>query len=229
MIFLILFFTLMSCGASSTMNLRKNGSGKAELEVRLTAPVVEYFLDIAEISGYEASRDALTLFDLPAIRKRLSGIKGLSITRLTSPTQGELNLSFTFSSLDSLISSGKNAAAPDVLSWSGGAESAFRLQLNREAVSDLLSLLLQENASAFDYLLPQKGESRTEYDENLAFALDDGPTLFSESMLTFTLNVEGSVISHNGEQVDPHTVRFRIPLADLLFLEKPVVYEVVFR
>ena len=69
-----------------------------------------------------------------------------------------------------------------------------------------------------------QGESRSEYEQNLDFALDDGAALFKKSRIYFQVQVAGTILKHNGTLVNKKTVAFSVPLGSVLFLKNPVVY-----
>ena len=77
---------------------------------------------------------------------------------------------------------------------------------------------------------PNSSISESEYLEMMVFLLgEDGPKAIKESEVNLTIRIEGSIVSHSHvELISSNSLLLNIPLLDILVLNDPIDYEIVF-
>ncbi len=220
---------ISACGAQPTLRLNKNGSGHFSLKLRLEKPFVDYLLDLGEVAGMFDSREKAVLFDLGAIENKLKRYPGVKITGLKTTPDGELSLSLSFSDIAVFTVPGDIWPAGSPLSYTDGPKKTLRLRLDKSVMNRILTAFFNFKATELETFLPRDGESQTEYEGNLDFALEGGALLFRNSRITFQITVDGTILEHNGTLKGKNTVTFSVPLGSVLFLDKPVEYFILFQ
>ena len=137
-------------------------------------PFVDYLLDIGEAGGLFPDRAKAVIFDLPAIEKKLKGYAGVTVTRLRTPSAGELDLAFTFKNLEIFARPGDLSPKGDLLKVSGDDPKTVRLRLDKSTVNNILTSFIRVKGSEIEYFLPRAGETKADYYDNLDFAIDGG-------------------------------------------------------
>jgi hypothetical protein len=113
-------------------------------------------------------------------------------------------------------------------------ESSFSLTLNRETAPQLLSLFTAEVRDYLDALMAPiaTGENLTKSDYLALVSSVYGKTIAEEiasSKITLEVHVPGTIRSVSGGTGSGAKAFFTIPLVDLLVIEKPLVYRIVWK
>jgi hypothetical protein len=219
----------LSCSASPSIYLAKDGGGRCEFRLSMEKPFVDYLLDLGEAGGMFPSREKAVIFDLPIIEKQLKKYEGVTVTRLRAVSAGELELSFDFKNVAVFTKAGALSPQGGLLSITGGDKKSIRLRLDKSTVNQILTSFIKVKGSEVEYFLPRQGETKQDYYDNLDFALDSGSALFRKSAITFLVTVEGAIVEHNGALKSPSSVQFTVPLETVLFFDKPLEYFVVYQ
>lgn len=231
----IFFFALLtvslifSCGVNTSVNLKKDGSGSVSFYLRLEKPVLEYYRDMAELSGNCASREEIVVFDTTTIRGRLVKFPGITIGELRATKEGELFVSLSFKNINALLQSSGSTGLGKAFTFIKGAENTISVKFDKTVIEELLTLFMAENDPGIRDYLPQEGESREEYYSNLEFVIDNAAALVKNSVISVSIAVDGTVLRHNGILQNASTVRFATTLDNLLFLTAPQMYYVTFQ
>jgi hypothetical protein len=220
---------LLACSASPSIFLTRDGGGRCDFRLHMEKPFVDYLLDIGEAGGMFTSRDKAVVFDLPAIEKKLKQYEGVTVTRLRAPSAGDLELSFAFKNLAVFAKPGDLSPQGGLLTVGSGERKSVRLRLDKATVNNILTSFINVKGSEVEYFLPQAGETKQDYYDNLDFAFDSGAALFRKSVITFLVTVDGTIVEHNGVLKSKSSVQFSVPLENVLFLDKPVEYYVVYK
>ncbi len=228
-LFLLSAAFLGACSASPSITLNKSGGGSCDFRLRMEQPFVDYLLDIGEAGGMFSDRPKAVIFDLSAVKKKLEGYRGVTVTRLRAPQAGELDLAFTFKNAEIFSRPGDLSPKGDLLTVSGGDQKTVRLRLDKATVNHVLTSFVKVKGSEIEYFLPRAGETKADYYDNLDFAFDGGAALFKKSTISILVTVEGAIVDHNGVLKSPSSVQFTVPLESVLFLEKPVEYYIVYK
>jgi hypothetical protein len=220
----ILAFLLSACGATPTLHLNRDGSGRFDFHLQLEKPFVDYLLDLGEVAGMYESREKAVLFDAAALKKKLEQYPGVKVSGLETSAQGDLSFSLSFQDVTVFTKPGKLWPRGSPLTYTGGRRKSLRLKLNKEILNRILTAFFRFDSTELETFLPRDGESRQEYEENLDFAVDGGADLFRKSRIHFHILVAGTVLKHNGTLTGKNRVTFSVPLESILFLTRPVEY-----
>ena len=221
---------LAGCSVSQRVALEADGSGTAVVRIRLEKVLLDYLLDLSEVSG-AVPKVKGRIFDVEDIRKGFASRQEVTLTRIESPAPERLDMELSFRSIDKLF------AAPDkpqsILTLSKGAESTtLRAHLDRKNFSQLLELAPFLKNPLFEGLGPQENDDATEaeYLELIDLALGEGGSAaLKASTIETTIAVKGKVVAQSGGTVVAGGVVFRIPLLRVLLLDKALDYSLTFK
>ena len=232
LISLVLF---SSCTMKNSVLLEKDGSGELSFELDLAPYLGEVIEQVQTLMEGDVPETGDSFFDLEAIRAGFESNEDVVLKTLESPHELSLRGSFSFNRVESMLQKMEEGSAGEKMitfSQSGGV-SRMDLKLNRETVNTLMS----EN-EAFDNPLTQsfgpsstEGMSRSDYLDMMEFAMGEESRMgISDSRLNVTVRTSGKITEQKGGTlIDSNTVRFDIPLLDLLMLETPLQYSLSYR
>jgi hypothetical protein len=221
---------LAGCSVSQRVALEPDGSGTAVVRIRLEKVLLDYLLDLSEVSG-TVPREKGRIFDVEDIRKGFAGRQEVTLTRIESPAPERLEMELSFRSIEKLF------AAPDkpqsILTLRKGAEgTTLRAHLDRKNFSQLLELAPFLKNPLFEGLGPQENDDATEaeYLELIDLALGEGGSAaLKASTIETTITVKGKVVAQTGGAPVAGGVVFRIPLLRVLLLDKALDYSLTFK
>jgi hypothetical protein len=216
------------CSVSQRVTLEPEGSGTAEVRIRLQKVLLDYLLDLSEVSG---SKQKERIFDVEDIRKGFASRQEVTLRRIESASPDRLDMDLAFRSIEKLF------AAPEkpqtILSLKKGPEgTTLRAHLDRKNFSQLLELAPFLKNPLFEGLGPQENDDATEaeYLELIDLALGEGgAAALKASAIETTIVVKGQVVAQTGGTTVPGGVTFRIPLLRVLLLDKPLDYSLTFK
>lgn len=228
-------FSLLSCSIRPDVTLNPDGSGEALVRVSVQKFFSEYLRDLAEFSG--AARPAgVGVFDEKEIREAFAKRPGVTVKSVRVPKPEELEIALAFRSIDDLVRGEKELAETGVVTFrNDGGTRTLRLHLDQKNFAKLAALAPSEDGSTETLLSvfgPQEGVEITEeeYLEAMAFTLgEQGPKAIKDSFVEVNVTVRGTLVSQKGGAAKGNTVTFRIPLLELLLLDTPVDWEIVFK
>jgi len=228
-VLLVIALILSSCTARQAVTLAADGSGTCTVALNLNPEFVEYVLDIGEAAGYFPDRSSAALFDLGAIRKTFADNTVIRLDQLQSDGKSNLSLSFSFTNIQKLIESFAFFKKTGLLAYQTGDSKKLTVHMDRTLVPAFLEQICDFAPEEYEYLLPQKGETRESYFETLDFSLENGAAMVKASSIRIDVTVPGTITGHNGTAAGDNTVRFSIPLESLLFIGTPKDYFIVFK
>ena len=232
---LISILLFASCSMKNNVLLEKDGSGELSFEIDLAPYLGEVIEQVQILMDGEIPETEDGFFDLEAIREGFESNEDVTLKTLESPHELSLKGSFSFDTVESMLQKmDKDSAGEKMISFSrNGDLSRMELTLNRETVDSLM----KEN-EAFDNPLVEsfgpastEGMSRSDYLDMMEFAMGEESRLgISESRLTVIVRTEGTISEQTGGTlIDKNSVRFDIPLLDLLMLEKELQYSLAYK
>jgi len=218
------------CSVSQRVTLEPEGSGTAVVRIRLEKVLLDYLLDLSEVSG-TAPQEKGRIFDVEDIRKGFASRQEVTLRRIESPSPERLEMELAFQSIEKLF------AAPGkpqtILTLKKSPEgTTLRAHLDRKNFSQLLELAPFLKNPLFEGLGPQENDDATEaeYLELIDLALGEGgSTALKASLIETTVAVKGKVVAQTGGTAVPGGVVFRIPLLRVLLLDKPLDYSLTFK
>lgn len=229
---LSIIFILSSCTMKQEILLDKSGEGEVKFEIGMASYLgevieqVEMLLDPdTKIPDEEGS-----FFDVEAIEKGFSSNENISALKLNTPDKLNLEGSFRFSSVEDMLSKvEKGSPQSQLISFTKGASSSdLTVNITRETIV----ALLDSNPALNNPLVQNFGPAATvglsslDYLDMMEFALgEESRKGIQNSKLSITIVVAGKVLKQSGgTKIDTSSVRFDIPLLDILILDKNLTY-----
>ena len=220
---------LAGCSMRQTITIHRNGSGTAEIHVALGSLLTQYTTDLIGSLGSQSSNGAPVLFDLREIRSTLAGLKGVTLTGVSTPKRNALDLSLSFSHAGSLFSQLGGTGAPQAgkspltFTESGGVET-LRFDLSQATWPAVAALPLLHNNPVLASFAPQGAHRYTkeEYLNLLEYAFADYASkekvrqALSAATVVATVTVDGTIVSQSGGVRRGDSVVYTIPLIDFV-------------
>ncbi len=229
-LFILINLLFSSCTIKQDIELNKNGSGSVSINIEMMDGFYDYLITFGEDAndlGYEADN---SIFNIEAIENKLSELNGVTVTRVYTPSEKELEIEFNFTDIGSIIE-----AVPgdeELLSLvRRGNNRIFRFFLNAETYYQIVPLVPVTDSPLYEALGPQPEYpiSEQEYLDLVEFTIgEDGPGMVQDSFVTSNFDVNGSIISQTGGTISRGKVIFELPLLRFLLLLDPTEYEITF-
>lgn len=232
-IFLLIIFS--SCSVEQNVMLDGEGGGEAEVDITLEPVLVRYFTDLLEFSGDEVD----SIFDEAAIRAAFRDIPELELTGLSIVSKGRLRLFVKFTDLEKAffdqVGSGV-APAVDVNRSAEGWKTSLYLNTDNYRKITERMMALTGMAAFEDYLagLLEPGPEEVIIDM-YGYAFEDyldgisAEEVLEKSNITLRFTAPKEILGHRGGRIfGGNTIRFVIPLLDILTLEKPIYYHFLY-
>jgi hypothetical protein len=225
-----------SCSVSQDVSLDREGRGTADITVTLKPVLVRYFTDLLQFAGDDT---AGSIFDENAVRQAFSTIPELDLLDVEVVSKGELRLAVAFSDIEEAffrqVGSDVHPAAEVTRSNDGWKTSLYLDTDNYTEIVDRM-LIVTGMVMFEDYLtgLLAPGPEDVIIDM-YEYAFEDylqGESVEkllnnSEIVLRFTTPEE--VLGHRGGKAAGRNITYRIPLLDILTLDKPLSYHFLYR
>jgi hypothetical protein len=227
----ILPVILISCTVQQDISITVNGSGSSDLLVKLEPVFVYYILDLAEAFSDSDDTGKVDIFKLEEIKKQINERPGASVEKIVSPDQKTLELSFQFSDIRKLLTSGDKNVQDIITFSSKKGINTIHFHLEKSNYSSLTDLFPMLKNQVFENLAPQVDEDipAAEYLDIIEFAMgEDGPGAVKSSDITIKVNVQGKIVSQKGGTVKNNTVLFQIPLLRVCLLNQPLDFEITY-
>jgi hypothetical protein len=201
---------LFSCTAKAGIELADDFSGKMMMDFSVSKD----FLSVLE--NFQPGSSADIFGDTALLQKKLNSTAGISRAEVSRSGLNSLKISLFFSSPDKIadIKTGKNS-----LVFKPGKDFAERLKKTYSLDEDETLLLF----------LPQEGESREEYLENMDFLLGrSGMELFLKSVLKIEITAAGTISAIKNGTTDGKKAYFTLTIMDILFPADKTEYSISF-
>jgi hypothetical protein len=220
----------MSCTMNQTIVIANDGSGTVTTHAEISTLLKDYLASLGEISGNAGALKGGRLFDPAAIRRDFELRPGVSVSKVSTPTSGVLDLDLAFDSLDDLFRGQdvlKDAGA--IVVTENGDTRTLRLHLDRATWGQVAGLFPALQDPLLAPLGPQ-GSGQTTEDDYLAmvkFSIGDAaPALLKKSFVSLTIRPQGTITGQSGGTLVGRAVVFRIPVLRILVLDRPLDYSV---
>ncbi|MDR0641246.1 MAG: hypothetical protein LBG07_02165 [Treponema sp.] len=232
LIFAILATGLGSCGASISGRLEQGGTGDFNISASLAPAVTGKIRDFLALSQENPNGGEL-LINASAIAFSMSQAPGVAqaVFRNTGPSslEGPVKIS---SIGDFLAPSGKAGFISFQENPGGGGRAA--ITISRESAPDMLALISADVSYNLMLLFAPiaTGDNLSKEEYLTQVNLIHGEAVASEinqALIRASVEFPGPLVSVKGGLVSGRKAEFTIPLVDLLVLERPLIYEVVWR
>ena len=229
-------FFFFSCTMSQTVELNVDGAGRVDFDLTLAPYFTEVVSQLAEFapSENENSRNSDNFFQITEIKDNFSKRKGVNLRYIESPIDEELKGSFTFLNINSAITDEKEVKGSSIFAFDNtGNISTLQVNLSYKSIEELLNDNPWMNSPLMENFGPlaNDGLSPDDYLDMMEFVLgEESRESIKESLLNLKIEVDGVIISQTGgELLNNSTVRFEVPLLDILVLSKEIIYSVRFK
>jgi len=197
--------------------------GGARVSVSLDMPK-ELSLRIKKLAGRKAESP---LFDLAAIRASATSRKGISIIALSSPNPDSVRAEFSVADVSAFAASAKLADGGVLLVSSQADKIEVKLRLERGTAQELIALFPGIDPALLEALSPPAfGESTltaAEYRETLSALLGKKNLPEIEAAaIDLRLTAPKPLLASSGGKQEGTSLVAKLPLIDLLVLEKPI-------
>ena len=220
---LIIFFP--SCSAKINAQLQQGGSGTVQLQANLEPNMTALIRSFMSMGGVQPG----TLLDAAVLNRSLQAASGISSAALRNTGPEKVEGTIGVSRINDLL----NAGANRFVQYEAGATSGkLGIHLDRSITPNLL---MQIYPDAVDYLSAlmapaATGEALTRANYLSLVESVYGKALANEiasSRVTAAITMPGAVKSVKGGTFSGREARFDIALVDLLVLEQPLDYEII--
>ena len=232
----LVFFVviLFSCTIKQEARVFPDGSGSVDFRFE----VKEYFVDsLMEMASFGDDSELLkngTFFDIPKTKESFAEKPAVTLTSISSPEPTVLEGTFSFQDIRKVFEDEAELTEAGVLKFArNGGESTLTIHLDRKNFSRISSFSPALNNPLFEMFGPQENDetTRDEYYEMIEFAFGgESAAGLATSFVELQVTVEGELLSQKGgEQLEENTVLFRIPLVDILLLNRALDYSLTFK
>jgi hypothetical protein len=224
-LFLALVLVLGSCQAKVVGDLRQDGSARLDFKAEIPAAIAA---KLRKLGGGTATATA-PLFDAKSLRSSIAAKPYLGLIELSQPSPESIKGAILVRSLAAAASS-PDFAKTGTIAYSTGAgwaELSFKLDRSKaEAVRSLAPGLDPDLLEALSPpALDEEGLSAAEYRTMLKSVLGEKAMPAMEAAtIELALTAPGAALSSKGGSLDGSTLSVKIPLIDLLVLEKPIEF-----
>lgn len=219
-----------SCSARQYIFLSGDGSGSLRFKIDLSASLYEYIEGLGSVD--RKSFDKNDPFGVPRLKAEIEKVGKVRVKNISAPSPKVLEGELEFSDIDAFARSDAGSPSGGILSFSKkGSEKTLRISINKESIRASKALSSVRENELFRMFGPYENEglSEAEYLEMMEWTLtEEGARLIPSSYVYLDITVPSSVLAQTGGTVKGKTVSFRIPLIDLLLLNKPLSYTVTY-
>jgi len=216
-----------ACSANASSIIKADGSATISVQAEMPEALAAKLRKLASGGGSSSSSQVGALFDAAAIRSSLAKRPGLSVLSIEQPGPSSLRLELSARSLEELAASPdiKNAGLLKVTRGPGWTEC--RLRLARGDASALSLLMPGIDPDFLDLLSPPALEEDpvtvAEYKTMLKTVLvEKAMPSMEAAALRLSITVPGAVLGSGGGSLSGSSLSAKLPLIDILVLEKPI-------
>jgi hypothetical protein len=240
--FCLLAVILTACSGRINGSLHRDGSAELSLELSLESRMTALIRSLAALSsGAPPARDA-PVIDGPAIARSMAVAPGIESVSLRNRNPSSIAGNIRISRVDEFLALPLASGAEDTvgkrfISFVPGnpaEDSRLVIAMDRSTAPLLFGMISEDMRDYLSALMAPAatGErlSRGEYLELTSVFY--GKAMADEiaaARITAVIGFPGPVVSVKGGTFSGNQARFDIPLADLLVLENPLEYEVIWR
>lgn len=219
------------CSADQEITIHADGAGRADLDIRLDPVFTAYLSDVS--AGLGAPEDA-PLFDIDAIREEFSRRPGLTLESVVSPERSRLVIELTFESVEQVLALEGQSLTRFVRFERTESFRRVAAEIDRRAIEHFTALSGVDPMVVESLMPPDDGMSRREYQDHLAWALEEYARdrsleeVFRDSRIETRMRPDGDVVRLEGGVVAEPGVVFSTSLVDAVITPTPLRYSLVF-
>jgi hypothetical protein len=227
---LLTVFLLDACSVRQTLLLSSDGTGRLEIDVRLSDGFYGYLREMTEEARQLGYQTGDVVFDLEQLEASTAAFPGVRLESAEVPEPETLRVSFA---VEDFQAAGRPfGEGPSLFEYTRrGNRGRFQVRLDRETYAAIRPLIPGSENPLFEVLGPQLEAPYTpeEYREVLTFMIgEEAPAWLEDSYLELLVRLPGPVLAQVGGRPVNGGVVFRVPLLEVLILNKDLSYWVEF-
>lgn len=234
-IFLIAVLSLFSCQMEQKISIDVKGQGEMSFSVELEDYLTTVMDQMQALSGPVEPEDEADVFDLEALKTDLNKRPELEVISLENSSETSWSGALKFSDVEKALASEDLPSGTETLISFSTSNGVSTLDVNFSLES--FEAIMISNPSLDSPLmqafgpLANEGLTNADYLDMMEFALGPESRMgISNSTLALVINVDGEIIEQfGGELIDNTSVKFSIPLLDILILDEELHYSVKFK
>jgi hypothetical protein len=227
-----LLLVLPSCASQINGSLIGDGQADLEIQAELKPKISALIGRLAAISG--TIKPGAPVLDGPSLAKSMSTAPGVVSVSFVNKTPSAIEGAVKISRVNDFLASGKEGGLISFEQKNADGEGHCVISLSLESGPGILSLISPEIAMYLNALMAPlaSGEKMTKENYLLLVASFYGKDIADEisgSVIRASANFPGVIQRIKGGTFTGRRADFQIPLLDVLVLETPLVYEVVWK
>ncbi|RKX78993.1 MAG: hypothetical protein DRP87_04625 [Spirochaetes bacterium] len=231
--FIILFLFLASCTVEQRATIRPNGSGTIYFHFKLEKFLYDTILEMSDLAKGNEKGGQGIIFDPEEIKKDFKENPAIILTKISSPTPGELEGEFKFDNVEAIFREKEVLKKTGAVTFiRSGDISTISLFIDRDNFKQLYTLFPVLEDPFFEMFGPLENAdtSEEEYIQMVEFAFGEmGTRGLKESTIVMEIIVEGKILEQKGGTISGNSVIYKLPLIDALLLHKPIDYSIKFK
>jgi hypothetical protein len=233
---------LSSCSGRINGKLQRDGSAELSLEIRLEPRMSALIRSLSVLSGSASAGKDIPIINGPAIARSMAAAPGIEsvslLNRSPSSIAGNVRISRIdeFLALPDAIGAGNTAGKRFItyIPANPPGDSRLLIALDRSTAPLVLAMISADILDDLSALMaPAATGERLSRKEYLKLVSDFYGQGLADEMaaagITVSIGFPGPVSAVKGGTFSGAQARFDIPLAELLVLENPLEYEVIWR
>ena len=221
---------LASCSAALSSAIRADGGARISIRAEVPGPIAAKLRRLAASGSATASGTSAAtgpFFDMAAIRKSIAARPALSLLELKLPSPDSIQAELSVRSLEELAASADLKGSGLLTMSQGPLWSEFRFRLERGDAKALTALFPGIDPYLMDALSPpaldEDPVTSAEYRTMLKAVFGEKVMPSMEAaMIEISVTAPGVVVESGGGRLSGSTLTARIPLIQILSLEKPM-------
>ena len=225
-----LLLVFSSCASQIKGTLMGDGQADMEIQAGLNPKITALIKSFAALSGTQIT----TLMDGPSIAASMSQAPGIASVSFVNKSPTSIEGPVKISRINDLLASGRTGGFISFEQKNQAGEGRCAANLSLESGPQILSLLSPEIGAYLDLLMAPiaSGEKMTKKDYLELVASIYGKEIADEiagALIQVSLNFPGTIQRIKGGTFSGRRADFKISLLDVLVLETPLNYEVVWK
>ncbi len=231
-VILIIIF-LNACSSRQDVYISDTGKGTISIDVNLDDMVVQYSRDL--LGGFSNTEtEEIKLFDTDKISYIISDLESVSLTDISSDSSDVLHLELDFQDPGNILDSPEIPGTPDVISFSRRNSGnviikQLKLYISQKNFNTATALVGMKETEVMDTFGPQENPySESEYLDLMEYLFEEYESswrirsILKSSEIIINLRIDGKIVRCYGCTGSGSTAVIKIPLLDIVTLEKPI-------
>jgi hypothetical protein len=227
-----LLMVFMSCASRINGSLMVDGQADLEIQAELKPRMSALIGRFAALSG--TTNQGAPILDGPSIAASMSAAPGIASVSFANESPSAIKGPVKISRINDLLASGRADSFISFEQRNSAGEGHCIVNLSLESGPQILNLISPEIGMYLNALMAPlaTGEKITKKDYLDLVASFYGKEIadeISDSAISASVNFPGAIQRIKGGTFTGRRADFRIPLLDILVLETPLIYEVIWK